>query len=78
MVVLSIEAPLALLQEPVKVVGFDAIESTQMAFGLVPEVLDSVDVVFLVGEQFGVVDAQMLELGDIEHVIGTERVGVDD
>jgi len=49
-----------------------------MAFGLVPEVLDSVDVVFLVGEQRGVVDAQVPEMGDIEYVVRSERVGVDD
>ena len=58
----SIEAPLALLQEPVKVVGFDAVETSQMTLGLVPEVLDSVDVVFLVGEQLGVIDAQVFRV----------------
>ena len=71
--VVSIEAPFALLQDPVKVVSFYAVESSQMAFGLVPEALDSVDVVFLVGEQLGVVDAQVPELGDIEYVV---RAGV--
>jgi hypothetical protein len=39
-----IEAPLALLQKPVKVVWRDAIEPTQMSFCLVPEVLNPIDV----------------------------------
>lgn len=73
----SIEAPLALLEEPVKVVGFDAVETSQMTLGLVPEVLDSVDVILPVGEQLGVVDAQVFKLRDIEHVVGAQRVGVD-
>ena len=48
-----------------------------MTLGLVPEILDSVDVVMLVSEQDGVVDAQVLELGHVEHVIAPERVGID-
>ena len=56
----------------------DTVETAHMALGLVPEVLDAVDVVFLVGEQLGVVDAAVLEAGDVEHVVGAQRVGVDD
>ena len=48
----AIEAPFALLQKPVKIVLFDAVEHAHMTFGLVPEILDPVDVVALVGEQF--------------------------
>ena len=44
-VVLSIEAPFTLLQEPVKVIGFNAIELAQMTLGLVPEVLNAVDMI---------------------------------
>ncbi len=32
----------------------------------------------LLGEQLGVVDAIVLEAGYAEHVVGAERVGVDD
>ena len=45
-----------------------------MTLGLIPEVLDAVDVVPLIGEQFGVVDAVVLETGYIEHVVGAEGV----
>ena len=41
MVVASMEAPFTLLEEPVKVLSLDAIKAGQMAFGLVPEVLDA-------------------------------------
>ena len=37
----------------------NTVKFTQVALGLVPEVLDAVDVVFTVGKEFGVIDAQM-------------------
>src|ERR1035437_7088070 len=73
-----IETPLALLQVEVKVGGGNAIETAHMTLGLIPEVLDAVDVVLLIGEQLGVVDAVVLEAGYIEHVVGAEGIGVDD
>jgi len=45
MVIAAIESPFALLQEPVKIVLFDAIELPQMPLGLIPKILDSVDMV---------------------------------
>ena len=74
----GVESPLAFSQEERKVGSRDTVEATQMALGLVPEVLDSVDVIFPVGEQFGVVDAAVLERRDVQHVVGAEGVGVDD
>ena len=50
-VVASIEAPLTLLQEPIEVVSLDAVEATQVPLGLVPEVLNPVDVVLLIGKE---------------------------
>ena len=44
-VVSSIEAPLALLQKPVKMLRFNTIEPPQMPLGLVPEILNPVDVI---------------------------------
>jgi len=40
----SIEAPFTLLQIPVKALWFDPVKAPQMALGLVPKILDSVDV----------------------------------
>ena len=45
----SIETPLTLLQEPIEVARLGPVESTQVPLGLVPEVLDPVDVVLPVG-----------------------------
>lgn len=56
----------------------NTVESPHVPLGLVPEVLDAVDVVFLIGEQLGVVDAVVLEVGHVEHVVGAQRVRVDD
>ena len=43
----SVEPPFALLQEQVEALFGDTIEAPQMPFRLVPEVLDSVDVIAL-------------------------------
>ena len=40
----------------------DAIVTSQMPFSLVPEVLDPVDVISVFGKQFGMVDADMMEV----------------
>ena len=47
---ISIEAPRALFQEPAEIVWLNAVEALQVALGLVPEVLDPVDVVLVVCE----------------------------
>ena len=49
-----------------------------MTLGLVPEILDAVDVILAIGKPFGMVDPVMPESGNIQHVIGGEGVGVDD
>ena len=55
--VASVEAPFALFEEPIEALFFDAIESTQMTLGLIPEVFNAIDVIALVGEELGVVEA---------------------
>ena len=47
----SIEAPFALLQEPVEIVRLDAVILAHMTLGLVPEILNSVDVVLFVSKE---------------------------
>jgi len=49
-----------------------------MAFGLVPEILDPIDMVFLLGEEPGVIDAKMPGAGHVEYVVRAEGVRVDD
>ena len=45
-----IETPLAFGQVEVEVKGGNAVETTHVTLGLIPEVLDAVDVVLLIGE----------------------------
>jgi hypothetical protein len=53
----------------------DAVIAALVSFGLVPEVIDSVDKVALIGKQLGVVDPHVVELGDVEHIVVSEAVG---
>ena len=48
--VASIEAPLALLQKPVKMYQLDAIKTSQVTLRLVPETLNPVDMIGRVNE----------------------------
>ena len=75
--VASIEAPFALLEKPMKIVRFDAIESSQMSFGLVPKVFDPVDVISPVGEELGMIDAHVMKFCDVECIVRLESVGVN-
>jgi len=62
-----IEAPLAFLNEPVEV-DFRNTVSAQIPLGLVPEVFDAVDVVGAIDKGVLVVDALVVEFGNIENV----------
>ena len=76
--VASVEVPFALLEEPIEAILFDSIESTQMTFSLIPEVFNAIDVVALIGEELGVVDAHVMEVAYVESVVRLERIGIDD
>lgn len=47
----------------------DAVEAPQVAFGLVPEALNAVDVIPIVGKQCRVVYALVIELRYIKRII---------
>ena len=55
----SIESPFTLLQKPVKISTFYPVKSAHMTLGLVPEVLDPIDVILLISKQLRVVDTYM-------------------
>ena len=78
LMVASVEAPFALLEEPVEAFLFDAIEPTQMTLGLIPEVFNAINVIAPVGEELGVVDAHVMEVAHVESVAGLERIVIDD
>src|SRR5580704_1958908 len=72
-----VETPFAFLEVEGELGPWDAIVAAQMALGLVPEVLDAVDVVSPVGELLAMVDAHVVEPGHVEHVVGLETVAID-
>jgi hypothetical protein len=61
----SIESPFTLLQKPVKISTFYPVKSAHMTLGLVPEVLDPIDVILLISKQLRVVDTYMPKRGNI-------------
>lgn len=48
-----------------------------MSLGLVPKILDSVDVILLVGKQLGMVDAAVMEIRNIQSIVGIECISVN-
>ena len=58
--------------------GGDSVEGPPVALGLVAEIFDAIDVVGLMGKEFGMINAHVLEFRDVERVIAAEAVGADD
>ena len=48
---------------------WDPAEFTHMALRLVPEILDPVDVIPLLGKELGVVDPEVFKVRHIQHVV---------
>ena len=76
--VTTIEPPLTLFKEQEKTVPGDAVEPAEVALGLVPKVLNPIDVVLPVHEPFRVIDPHMVEVRDIQRIIASESVSVHD
>ena len=72
----SIEAPLTFLQKPVKILLLDTIKFPQMSLRLIPEILDSVDMIFPLGKQGGVINPSMMKRGNIQRVIALQGVRI--
>ena len=49
-----------------------------MPFCLIPKVLNAVDVVLPVGKMYTMVDAQMVKLTDIQHIIALIAICIND
>ena len=73
-----VEAPFTLFQEPIKVLGSDAIKFAQLTLCLVPKVLDSIDVILSICEQFWVVDSSVMKITYIKSIVRSECVCVND
>ena len=55
----------------------NAVEFTQMAFGLTPEVLNPVNVVLPVCKTGAAIDAQVVKLANIQYIVGTVAISID-
>ena len=73
-----VEAPFALLEEQVDVGFWDAIVAAQMSLGLVPEVLDAVDVVGPGDKLLLVVNPLVVKLRYVKGIVGPVSVCIDD
>ena len=56
----------------------NTVKFTHMTLGLVPEVLNAIDVVGLVCKQFGMVDTEVFKVRYILHVIALPAVRIHD
>ncbi len=57
---------------------WNTVEFAHMTLCLVPKILYSVDVIFLVCKKFRVVDAEMLKVRHVQHVVASPAIGIDD
>lgn len=73
----AVEAPLTFFQKPIKTAFGDAIEPPQMARGLIPKVLDAVDVMpSCADKHLAMVHTPMVKLRHIQHVIDRKAVRI--
>ena len=55
----------------------NTVELTHLALRLVPEILDTVDVVPVVREQLAVIDPEVVKVGYVQHVVTAPAVRID-
>ena len=56
---------------------WDTVEFAHMALRLVPKVLNPVDVILLVCKEFGAVESKVLEVRNIQYVVGFPAVTIN-
>ena len=54
----------------------NTVEFTHVALGLVPKILNPVDVILLVCKEFGMVDPKVMEIRYVQHVVATPTVRI--
>ncbi len=73
-----VKTPLALLQKQPKMRLGNTVEFVHMTLRLTPKVLNAVDVIPLLREALGMVDAVVLEIAHVQHIITAPTVGIND
>ena len=56
---------------------WNTIKLAHMTLRLVPEILNAVDMILLVCKEFGMIDPKMLEIRDIQHVVTSPTIRID-
>ena len=56
----------------------NTIEFTHVALGLVPKILDAIDVIVAVCEELRMVDAEVMDVRHIQNIIAEPAVGIND
>ena len=57
---------------------WDPVEFTQLALRLVPEILDPVDVILLLGKELRVIDPKVFEIRHIQRIVSLPAVSIND
>ena len=56
----------------------NTVEFSHMALGLVPKILNPVNVILLVCKELGMVDPEVMKIRYIQHVVAAPTVGIND
>jgi len=56
----------------------NTVEFAHVALGLVPKILNSVDVILLVCKEFGVVDPEVMEIRYVQHIVTAPAIRIYD
>lgn len=74
----SIEAPFALLEKQMKILRLNAVETAHMPLGLIPKILDSIDVIGSLGEKLAMVYTTMMKGAYVKSVVSLKGIRIDD
>ena len=56
----------------------NTVEFTHVALGLIPEILNAIDVIVAICEELRMVDTEEMEVRRIQHIIAGPAVGIND
>ena len=73
----TVNPPLTFFQIERKRFFSHAVEPPPMAFGLVPEIFNAVNVIAMFHKRLGMINPQMMQTRDIQCVVTGQRIGVD-
>ena len=57
---------------------WNTVEFAHVALGLVPKILNPIDVIFLVCKEFGMVDPKVMEIRYVQHVVAAPAIRIYD